>query len=79
MIFKEELTKPYTCSKPEKRSILSLKLSKKRLKYIFDNRAKEDEFYIGDKVLKWDSRREEKGKHRKFDFLWKGPYVIYGY
>ena len=30
-------------------------------------------------MLKWDSRREEKGKHGKFDFLWKGPYVIYGY
>ena len=30
-------------------------------------------------MLKWDSRREEKDKHGKFDFLWKGPYVIYGY
>ena len=30
-------------------------------------------------MLKWDSKREEKGKHEKFDFLWKGPYVIYGY
>ena len=30
-------------------------------------------------MLKWDTRREEKGKHGKFDFLWKGPYVIYGY
>ena len=24
-------------------------------------------------------KREDKGKHGKFDFLWKGPYVIYGY
>ena len=23
--------------------------------------------------------REDKGKHGKFDFLWKGPYIIYGY
>ena len=30
-------------------------------------------------MLKWDSGREEKGKHGKFDFLWKRPYVIYGY
>ena len=30
-------------------------------------------------MLKWDSRREDKGNHGKFDFLWKGPYVIYGY
>ena len=50
-----------------------------KIKKIFDKRTKEDDFAIGDKVLKWDSRREEKGKHGKFDFLWKGPYVIYGY
>ena len=29
------------------------------------------------KVLRWDSRREDKGKHGKFDFLWKGPYIIH--
>ena len=51
----------------------------KKIKKFFDKRSKEDEFYIGDQVLKWDSRREDKGKHGKFDFLWKGPYVIYGY
>ena len=27
-------------------------------------------------VLKWDVIREEKGKHGKFDNLWKGPYLI---
>jgi hypothetical protein len=27
-------------------------------------------------VLKWDSRNEDKGKHGKFDNLWKGPYII---
>ena len=42
-------------------------------------KTNEDDFYIGDKVLKWDSRREDKGKHGKFDLLWKGPYIIYGY
>ena len=29
------------------------------------------------KVLKWDSRREDKGKHGKFENLWKGPYIIH--
>ena len=27
--------------------------------------------------MRWDSRREDQGKHGKFDFLWKGPYIIY--
>eukprot|EP00253_Pinus_taeda_P002932 PITA_02932 len=27
-------------------------------------------------VLRWDSRREDKGKHAKFDFPWKGPFII---
>jgi hypothetical protein len=26
--------------------------------------------------LKWDARHEDKGKHGKFDHLWKGPYLI---
>ena len=30
-------------------------------------------------MLKWYSRREDKGKHGKFDFLWKGPYIIYSF
>ena len=47
-----------------------------KLKKIFDKRTKAEDFFIGNKVLKWDSRREDKGKHGKFDFLWKGPYVI---
>jgi len=43
---------------------------------MFDKRAKAEDFYVGDKVLKWDSRREDKGKHAKFDFLWQGPFII---
>jgi hypothetical protein len=27
-------------------------------------------------VLKWDAAKQEKGKHRKFDALWTGPFVI---
>ena len=47
-----------------------------KLKKVFDKRTKAKDFFIGDKVLKWDSRREDKGKHGKFDFLWKGPFII---
>ena len=43
---------------------------------MFDKRTKESDFKIGDKVLKWDSRREDKGKHGKFDNLCQGPYLI---
>ena len=50
-----------------------------KIKKIFDKKTKDNDFYRGDKVLKWDSRREEKVKHWKFDFLWQGPYIIYGY
>jgi long-subunit acyl-CoA synthetase (AMP-forming) len=49
------------------------------IKKIYDKRTKADDFQIGDKVLKWDSRKEEKGKHGKFDNLWKGPYIIHAY
>ena len=43
---------------------------------MFDKRTKASDFKIGDKVLKWDYRREDKGKHGKFDNLWQGPYII---
>jgi hypothetical protein len=46
------------------------------IKRIYDKRNKEDDFELGDLVLKWDSRNEDKGKHGKFDHLWKGPYTI---
>ena len=49
------------------------------LKKIFDKRIFEEDFYLGDKVLRWNSRREDKGKHGKFYFLWKGPYIIYAF
>ena len=51
-------------------------LAQDKIKQIFDRRTKENDFQIGDKVLKWDSRREDKGKHGKFENLWKGPYII---
>ena len=46
------------------------------IKKLFDKRKKACDFKIGDKVLKWDSRREDKGNHGKFDSLWQVPYII---
>ena len=42
----------------------------------FDRRTKPDDLHIGHVVLQWDAPHEEKGKHGKFDHLWKGPYKI---
>ena len=50
---------------------------KDSIKKIFDRKIKANNFKIGDKVLKWDSRSEDKGKHGKFDNLWLGPYSIH--
>jgi hypothetical protein len=49
------------------------------IKKIFDKRTKEDDFELGDLVLIWDARNEDKGKHEKFDSLWKGPYMIHAF
>jgi hypothetical protein len=49
------------------------------IKKIYDRRTKDDDFKLGDIVLKWDSRNEDKGKHGKFDNLWKGPFIIQAY
>eukprot|EP00253_Pinus_taeda_P010029 PITA_10029 len=56
----------------------SLKLQE-RIKKIYDKKAKADDFQIDDIVLRWDARNEDKGKHGKFDNLWKGPYKIAAY
>jgi len=56
----------------------SLKLQE-RIKNIYDQKAKPYDFQIDDVVLRWDARNEDKGKHGKFDNLWKGPYKIAAY
>eukprot|EP00253_Pinus_taeda_P020896 PITA_20896 len=53
-----------------------VQILQEKLKKAFDRRTKAEDFNIGDKVLKWDSRRENKGKHGKFDSLWRGPFLI---
>ena len=30
-------------------------------------------------MLRWDAQNEDKGKHGKFENLWKGPYKIGAY
>ena len=42
----------------------------------FKKMAKVKEFQILDLVLCWDKAYEKKGKHDKFDNLWKSPYQI---
>ena len=42
-----------------------------KVEQVFDKRAKMNSFKLGDMVLKWDSRYED-----KFDELWKGPFSI---
>ena len=27
-------------------------------------------------ILRWDARKEQKGKHGKFDNLWFGPFIV---
>ena len=50
-----------------------------KMKGILDRKIKKDDFISHDLVLKWDARIEDKGKHGKFDHLWKGPYQITAY
>ena len=49
------------------------------IKKIYDRKAKADTFQLDDVVLKWDARNEEKGKHNKFENLWKVPFKIAAY
>ena len=79
MIFNEELKKPYISNKQGKKFMKDHKFYMIKFKKKIDKRVKEDDFFIGDQVLRWDSWREDKGKHGKFEFLWQGRYVIYGY
>ena len=40
-----------------------------KIKKMFDKKNKASDLFIGDQVLKWDSKREDKGKHWRFDYL----------
>ena len=47
-----------------------------KMKSIFDKKTKEIDFKVTDLVLRWDAKREDKGKRGKFDPLWYGPFRI---
>jgi hypothetical protein len=54
-------------------------LHQDKIKKDFDKHTKEDDFKVGDLVLRWDTINEDKGKHGKFDHLWLGPFKIVAY
>ena len=47
-----------------------------KIKERFDRKIKENIFLVGDMVLRWDARKDNKGKHGKFDNLWFGPFIV---
>jgi len=49
-----------------------------RIKRWFDKKSTgNDNFSVGDLVLKWDKSHEDKGKHMKFQSLWIGLYTVH--
>ena len=51
--------------------------SQDKVKSNFDRSSRPRTFQKGDTVLLWDKWREKPSKHRKFDNLWMGPYIIH--
>ena len=47
-----------------------------KVKSFFDQRENQQLFQENDLVLCWDARREDHGKHGKFDNMWFGPFKI---
>ena len=47
-----------------------------KIKERFDRKFKENTFSVEDMVLIWDARKEQNGKHGKFDNLWFGPFTV---
>ena len=47
-----------------------------KIKERFDRNIKDSTFSMGDMVLRWDARNEQKGKHENFDNLWLGPFIV---
>ena len=48
-----------------------------KIKRTFDKSSRPRPLEIGDIVLLWDKRKEKPTKHKKFDSVWMGPYIIY--
>ena len=47
-----------------------------KIKSRFDRNIKENTFSVGDMVLRWDAKKEQKGKHGKFGNLSFGPFLV---
>jgi len=47
-----------------------------KIKQVFDQKVKTEEFQLGDLVLKWDAPKQDKGKHGKFEALCISPFKI---
>ena len=47
-----------------------------KVKARFDKRTKEDTFLLGDMVLRWDAKKDEKRNLWKFDNMGLGPLKI---
>ena len=47
-----------------------------KVKSVFDKRENQKLFQENDFVLCWDAKRDDHGKHGKFDNLWFGPFRI---
>ena len=45
-------------------------------KWFDKHKAGNQDFQVGDLVLKWDKTSEPKGKHSKFRHLWLGPLQV---
>jgi hypothetical protein len=54
-------------------------LHQERMKKSFDKHSKKEDFQMGELVLRWDVRNEDKGKHGKFNHLCIGPFKINTY
>jgi len=65
--------------KTREKALNNSQLHQDRIKKYFDRHTKEDDFKVGDLVLKWDARIEDRGKNGKFDHLWMGPLKIVAY
>lgn len=47
-----------------------------QMKRLYDKRTTYRKFEIGDLILMWDARNQDKARHKKFEALWLGPYMI---
>lgn len=50
---------------------------KDKVKSNFDKRGNQKNFEVEDLVLRWDVRRQDQGKHDKFDNMWFGPFKVF--